>query len=562
MTTNHALKIGSKFLHNEKPFTLPVDLVTQTVAILARKGKGKSYLAAVMAEELMLAEQIPVIIDPTGAHWGIKSSADGLSEGFQVVIFGGDHADIPIAETSGDVVAQAIVEGRFPAVLDLSLMRKGAANRFLGAFLETLYRLNRKPLHLICDEADMYAPQRPFGDEARTLGAMEDIVRRGRIRGIGCTLVTQRPQILNKNVLTQAEMLVTLGLSHPKDIAAIKEWIDVHASIEESKAMMDSLPVLPAGRAWFWAPGWGNIFDLVNVRERQTFNSGRTPQAGETINEPKAAAQINIAALGKQISEMMKAAVKEDPAALRRELTAAKRKIQELEEAPKRSLVDDVVLQQIEAACRQALDYVDMLRNPPPSMPLTFAALADARNMMASQQAKPVTPTIPESARKTGSMVDRNDTMSPVSRKFLTVLAQRQGKATTRSQIAILAGYSVKSRHVDNTLSSLRVRGFLMGSTDNYVITPPGLEALGAYKPLPRGQDLINYWLDRLDIAPRKFLEILVGKYPYGVTRNDLAKLAGYSPTSRHVDNSLSYLRVRELIDGNRDSLVASPELF
>jgi DNA helicase HerA-like ATPase len=85
----------------------------------------------------------------------------------------------------------------FSAILDLSLFRKGEALRFMAVFLETLYRKNRDALHLFIDEADVVAPQKPFGpDEARTLGATEDIVRRGRIRGIGCTLITQRPQVL------------------------------------------------------------------------------------------------------------------------------------------------------------------------------------------------------------------------------------------------------------------------------------------------------------------------------------------------------------------------------
>src|SRR5205085_3412068 len=134
--------------------------------------------------------------------------------------------------------ASAIVADRFSAVLDLSLMRKGQMNRFMGAFLETLYRLNRAALHLFVDEADAVAPQKPFGDEARTLGAMEDVVRRGRIRGIGCTLITQRPAVLNKDVLTQCEILCAMRLSHNLDIRAIKEWVAVHGDEQTAKDMM------------------------------------------------------------------------------------------------------------------------------------------------------------------------------------------------------------------------------------------------------------------------------------------------------------------------------------
>jgi DNA helicase HerA-like ATPase len=60
---------------------------------------------------------------------------------------------------------------------------------------------------LVIDEADAIAPQKPQKGEERMLGAAEDIVRRGGQRGIGCVLVTQRSAVLNKNVLTQAQIL-------------------------------------------------------------------------------------------------------------------------------------------------------------------------------------------------------------------------------------------------------------------------------------------------------------------------------------------------------------------
>ena len=46
---------------------LPLDFVTQTQAILAKRGAGKSYCASVQAEEMLKARQQVVVIDPTGA---------------------------------------------------------------------------------------------------------------------------------------------------------------------------------------------------------------------------------------------------------------------------------------------------------------------------------------------------------------------------------------------------------------------------------------------------------------------------------------------------------------
>ncbi len=49
-------------------------------------------------------------------------------------------------------------------------------------FAERLYHRNRDPLHLVLDEADTFAPQRTDPGGQRLLGAIEDLVRRGRAR--------------------------------------------------------------------------------------------------------------------------------------------------------------------------------------------------------------------------------------------------------------------------------------------------------------------------------------------------------------------------------------------
>lgn len=320
----------SKLNIGTEGFSLPLDFVTQTQAILAIKGAGKTNTAVVQCEELLKAEQQVIIADPTGAWWGLKSSADGRSAGFPVAIFGGEHADVPLEEAAGEIVADAIVTGRFSAILDLSLFRKGQMYRFMAPFLETLYRRNRDAMHLVIDEADMLAPQKPFADQARTLGAMEDIVRRGRIRGIGCTVITQRPQVLNKDVLTQAEMLCCLRMSHPKDIGAIKEWVDVHADAATAKQMIASLPVLKNGTGWFWAPSSG-IFDKVTVRVRETFDSSATPKAGRTVTAPKVVAQIDLQRLGEQISATVQKQKENDPKALKARIAQLEKQLSESE---------------------------------------------------------------------------------------------------------------------------------------------------------------------------------------------------------------------------------------
>ena len=56
-----------------------------------------------------------------------------------MVIFGGDHADLPLAETAGELLADLVVDERVPAVLDLSTLSKSAARRFMTDFAERLF---------------------------------------------------------------------------------------------------------------------------------------------------------------------------------------------------------------------------------------------------------------------------------------------------------------------------------------------------------------------------------------------------------------------------------------
>lgn len=199
--------------------SLPLELVTESVAILAKRRAGKSYLARKLVEQLHAAAQQVVIVDPKGDWWGIRSAADGKAAGLPIVILGGERGDVPLEVGSGELVAGMVVRERVSVLLDLSQFRKHEVATFMTAFLEALYRLKareeyRTPVMVCIDEADAIAPQKPQRGEERMLGAAEDLVRRGGQRGIGVTMITQRADVsavssgYEKNVST----LRSLGL--------------------------------------------------------------------------------------------------------------------------------------------------------------------------------------------------------------------------------------------------------------------------------------------------------------------------------------------------------------
>lgn len=62
--------------------TLDVDFIAGArIALLGKRGAGKTYTCRKLAEELVTAGVQSVIIDPMGVFWGLRSSADGTQEG-------------------------------------------------------------------------------------------------------------------------------------------------------------------------------------------------------------------------------------------------------------------------------------------------------------------------------------------------------------------------------------------------------------------------------------------------------------------------------------------------
>jgi DNA helicase HerA-like ATPase len=143
-------------------------------------------------------------------------------------------AIVPLERTAGKQIADLVVEHPGYYVLDFSHFESKEAERQLATdFAERFYRRKgqaKAPMHLFVDEADMFVPQRsPSGDQ-RMLGAFESIVRRGGIRGIGTTLISQRAAVVNKNVLEQIDVLIVLRTLGPNDQKAIKGYVKANGT--------------------------------------------------------------------------------------------------------------------------------------------------------------------------------------------------------------------------------------------------------------------------------------------------------------------------------------------
>ncbi|WP_157831592.1 ATP-binding protein [Microbacterium hominis] len=566
-------------------FTVPIDFVTQTAAIVGTRGRGKTSTAKVIFEEIVSAGQQAVVMDTVGAWWGVRTSLDGKEPGLPVVVFGGMHADVPLEDSAGALIAQVLIRTRVPAVIDLSGFRKAGQRRFATAFIEELYHSNREPMHVVFDEADEFAPQTPFPEGRQLLGAMEDFVRRGRIRGLGCTLVSQRPAVIHKDVLTQVETLITMGLTGPRDVAAINEWVSLHATEDQAKAVKSSLASLPTGTGWVWSPGWLGVLEKVAFRRVTTFDSSATPKVGQRLATPTARAEIDLDALGAEIAATVERAKYDDPKALRRRIADLEPQLAKKPAPVAASEVKEIrvevptlgeeTLEALDERADQLEQVAGALNTQIEQLLLSIteirAAVAEVREAHSpAPRARhavampPTSPAVPphRAALTIASSADGDDKLSKAQKAIATALATH-GTLSLR-QIGLHSGYAHKSGSFANNMSSLRTRGYIEGTGQAISITDAGLKALdanGGYDPLPTGRALVDWWMARLPKAQAAMLGALLEAYPDGLTAEQLGEATGYASGSGSFANNRSKLNVAELIHGDRNALFANDTL-
>ena len=560
--------------------TLPADAVTGTWAIIARRGAGKTFTAKVKAEELLDTGAQIVVLDPTGAWWGLRSTADGNADGYPVTILGGAHGDLPLEPAAGALIADLVTDTRASIIIDLSwLDTKAEQNRFVTAFAERLYRAKAKqpsPLHVFVDEADEMAPQRPLPGEQRMLGAWQSIVRRGRSRGLGVTLITQRPAVLNKDVLTQAEGVTVLQITGPQDRKAIDDWVSGHATKEERALVFGSLAALGTGEAWWWCPSWLPSPVRAKARPLRTYDSSATPVSTtpDGVTLPVCLAAVDIAALGEAMAATVERAERDDPKRLHARIAELERALAATP-APVTEYVEVIPEQAVAAlgATRKLLTdlgaYLDTALVP---LATQFVALGDiieerdrqiADVLLLATGTRPSSPTVavtsPQSPRPT---VHRPAPIAPVDRKqgdgvplskamraVLTVIAQA-GPLPSK-QVAIRAGYSPGTGGINNAISALRTAGYIERG-EPITPTDDGLNAAMPYTPLPVGRDLLEWWKGQGKTingkAGRAVLEVLGDAHPMALPIAEVATRAGYTPGTGGINNAISRLKTLGLI--------------
>jgi len=583
------------------------DLIESAFAVLAKRGKGKSGLVKVLMEELVRASLPFVAFDPVGIMWGLRSSFDGSGPGLQVLVIGGRHADVAIDRRAGRDVAEAVVKANVSCVVDFSQEPKAAYREFVRDFCHTLFTVNDTPRFVILEEADELVPQMLRPDAAECFEAVERLVRRGRNQGIGVCMVTQRPAVISKNVLSQVDGIFVLGLVAPQDRKTIREWVEDKDQGDKMDAFMDGLKGLKTREAWFWASGgpFGERFERVRVKDFKTFHPDKThlrklgllevkpittdvtkvvAALGTTMERLKHVKdeKATVAQLQAKISKIEKELGRKLAVTSVTSLTRNKPAMVALAEATKhigarvkaekeRDALRAEILAHTkrDAQIQRRLEtFADEIESAAKELRPRPKAVKEAvrviEQVMLPKKTEPTAPkAVPEPAEPPEEgAVD----IGPAYVKVLQAMAELEAIGVSeapKAQVALFAERSPTSSTFQNMLGRLRTGGFIDYSKPGYVrLMDAGRDKTEPVSTPATTQELQERVARVVGPKLWSILAVLIEVYPNTIDRATLSERTNRSATSSTFQNNLGRLRSLGLVDYKDGAVLALPILF
>lgn len=216
---------------------------------------------SVICEELAANDLGFVVIDTEGEYAGLS--------GHKNIAVIDDIDDLEDISTDKERVRKIIEESQ-RIVLDVSETEL----KLIKDFLEIVYQVatdmfregcdRQNPFLVIVEEADIYIPQR-----GRVLEILQTMSRRGRKRGLGILFATQRPALVNKNVLSQCNNVFIGKLTLKNDIDSVRIFF---SSMDDAR----QLTALEPGQ--FYVQGLSLILRSSKCGGGTRLTEGRPPQ--------------------------------------------------------------------------------------------------------------------------------------------------------------------------------------------------------------------------------------------------------------------------------------------
>ncbi len=234
------------------------DVARKCVAILGIRGSGKSNTSKVLIEEA-IKNALPVtVIDPDGEYVELVSSLGG---------------DVLTGKDDPVLTSEIHYKRGMSSVIDMSEWNEEVF-AFLYRYITSIWDLSkyeRNDRMIVVEEAHEFIPQ---GKVSGISDAITRLALRGRKRGIGIILISQRSAKVNKDVLTQSELYLLHKVMHPADLKVYKEILPW-----KPREIDSVVPSLEVGEALLYKEG-----KTEKVKVRQSIVPALQPRSREQVN--------------------------------------------------------------------------------------------------------------------------------------------------------------------------------------------------------------------------------------------------------------------------------------
>lgn len=514
--------------------------------IQANSGGGKSWaLRRILEESYEGAQQI--IFD-------LEGEFATLREQYEYLLVGGESAELPISIKAASLLPRRLLELGVSTILDLSELKKHERLLFVKRFLDALIQLPKKfwkPVLVVVDEAHQFAPQ---AGKCESLASVIDLMTRGRKRGYGGLLATQRLSKLHKDAAAEANNIFVGRTGLDVDMKRAGELLGMTGKDYQALRWLEPGSFYGFGPAF--PPG---IHEFRFGAVRTTHPKSGARHQPRVVKSPE-----RIAKLAKELADLPAEAAAEErsSAELRKEVSQLKRQLT-IAQGPVEKKVADARREGWKAG------FAEGKLLAPAGDPAHRKALFRIRDVVlkaldeesgAIQGENPV-----GGASRRDSPPD--GLLSGPQERILAALAELHAVGlgeVPRPVLAVFSRQSPRSSGYTNNLSSLRSAGLIdygVGSTVR--LTDSGVAAAPAVGAPASTAELQERWCSMVSRPQARILRVLIDSYPGDCSREDLAERAGQSSSSSGYTNNLSRLRSMGALDySGPGRVVASKNLF
>jgi DNA-binding Lrp family transcriptional regulator len=240
------------------------ELTTGRTLLCSVSGGGKSWTSRRIVEQVFGQTGI-IIVD-------VEGEFATLRERYPFLIVG---KDVQLVPEAAEFLADQILDHELSAILDGSdpNLDIAAFQEFLERFINRFIAVEtakRKPYLWILEESDELAPESGIS-RSLCLNAIRKLVKKGRKRGLGVIVLTQRPAFVSKFVISQCRNKLIGGIEWPDDITVLHKFARIPDTVAKS------LGELKKGE--FYAAGdFVKKDGFVKVGPVLTEHSGGTPE--------------------------------------------------------------------------------------------------------------------------------------------------------------------------------------------------------------------------------------------------------------------------------------------